>query len=195
VIDCPLPGGLSNVCLLRAVRALLDFIYLAQYPVHTNETLSLLDDALELFHDNKHIFIDLGLRDQFKIPKLHSAKLHSQYICLYGTLDNYNTEYTERLHIDLAKDAYHATNHKDEFSQMTLWLEQKEKIFRHRQYTIWRLEGSPDSENMDWTPPGLELDHCFSLSIHPTLQAVTLDNLELNYGATHSDQPCSVIFH
>jgi hypothetical protein len=68
---------------------------------------------------------------------------------------------------------------------MTLWLEWKEKIFRHRQYTIWRLEGSPDSENMDWTPPGLELDRCFTLSIHPTLQAVTLDNLKLIYGATH----------
>jgi Plavaka transposase len=188
VIDCPLPGGLSNVRLVRAVRALLDFIYLAQYPVHTDETLSLLDDALELFHDNKNIFIDLGLRDSFNIPKLHSAKHYTQYIRLYGTLDNYNTEYTERLHIDLAKDAYRATNHKDEFSQMTLWLERKEKIFRHRQYIIWRLEGSPDSETVgrrDWTPPGLELDCHISLSIHPTVRAVTLDNLELKYGATH----------
>ena len=39
VIDNPLPGGLSNAWLLRAVRALLDFVYLARYPVHTDETL------------------------------------------------------------------------------------------------------------------------------------------------------------
>ena len=128
VIDCPLPGGLPNVRLVRAVRALLDFIYLARYPIHTDETLSLLDDALERFHDNKNIFIDLGIQDSFNIPKLHSAKHYTQYIRLYGTLDNYNTEYTERLHIDLAKDAYRATNRKDEFSQMTVWLERKEKI-------------------------------------------------------------------
>jgi hypothetical protein len=44
------------------------------------------------------------------------------------TLDNCNTENTERLHIDLAKDAYQSTNRKNEFSQMTLWLERKEKI-------------------------------------------------------------------
>ena len=46
----------------------------------------------------------------------------------YGATDNYNTEYTEHLHIDLAKDAYKSTNFKDEFTQMTLWLEQKEKV-------------------------------------------------------------------
>ena len=61
VIDCPQPGGLSNVRLVRAVRALLDFVFLAQYPIHTNETLILLNDALERFHDNKNIFIDLGI--------------------------------------------------------------------------------------------------------------------------------------
>jgi hypothetical protein len=44
-------------------------------------------------------------------------------IMLFGSTDNYNTEYTEQLHIDLAKDAYHAMNHKDEFAQMTCWLE------------------------------------------------------------------------
>ena len=29
VVECPLPGGLSNVRLVRVVRALLDFLYLA----------------------------------------------------------------------------------------------------------------------------------------------------------------------
>lgn len=45
-------------------------------------------------------------------------------IQMFDTMDNYNTEYTEQLYIDLAKDAYHAMNHKDEYMQMTLWLEQ-----------------------------------------------------------------------
>ena len=106
VIDCPLPGGLSNPRLIRAVQALLDFIYLAQYPVHTDKTLALLEDALNHFHDNKDIFVDLGIRDAFNIPKLHFARHYVDNIKLYGTLNNYNTEYKERLHIDLAKDAY-----------------------------------------------------------------------------------------
>ena len=40
----------------------------------------------------------------------------------------------ERLHIDLAKDAYAATNYKDEFMQMTIWLEHKKQILHHHQY-------------------------------------------------------------
>ena len=47
---------------------------------------------------------------------------HPQASKLFGTTDNYNTEATEWLHIDYAKDAYQATNHKDKFVQMTKWL-------------------------------------------------------------------------
>ena len=42
VIGLPLPGGMSATRLVRAVRALLDFLYLARYPVHTSDTLALL---------------------------------------------------------------------------------------------------------------------------------------------------------
>ncbi|KAG2130637.1 uncharacterized protein EDB93DRAFT_1108366 [Suillus bovinus] len=57
-------------------------------------------------------------------------------IQLYGTMDNYNSEYTEHLHIDLVKDAYRTTNHKDEFMQMTQWLEHKEKLQNHINETL-----------------------------------------------------------
>jgi hypothetical protein len=80
VIDIPLSGGLSNVRLIRAVRALLDFLYLARYPVHTDETLELLDDALARFHSAKEIFVDLGIWDSFNIPKLHFAQHYVMFI-------------------------------------------------------------------------------------------------------------------
>jgi hypothetical protein len=185
VIDAPLPDGLSNVRLIRAVRALLDFIYLAQYPVHSDESLLLLEDALEQFHNNKEIFVDLGIREAFNIPKLHFARHYVDYIKFYGTLDNFNTEYTERLHIDLAKDAYAATNHKDEFTQMTIWLERKEKIHRHFQYSDWRLKGSPPPPQVEWTPPGLEINRTLKLTKHPTVRTVLLNTLVTKYGATH----------
>jgi hypothetical protein len=185
IIDVQLDDGMSNARLIRAVRALLDFLYLAQYPIHTDNTLELFGDALRRFHNNKNIFIDLGLRESFNLPKLHFTSHYVEYIKLYGTLDNFNTEYTERLHIDLAKDAYAATNHKDEFSQMTLWLERKEKILRHHQYVQWRLNGSPAPEPVNWTPPGLELDRALHMTKHPSLPAIHLLSLSTQYGATH----------
>ena len=139
----PLPNGVSSVRLVRAVRAILDFLYLAQYPVHTSETLSLLYDALSRFHVNKDIFVDIGVRAGWGIPKLHFLKHYALLIKRLGTADNFNTEYTERLHIDLAKEAYEATNAKDEFPQMTLWLERREKILRHDRYVNWCLAGRP----------------------------------------------------
>ena len=150
-----------------------------------DETLQLLEDSLRPFHDNKSIFVDLDIRDAFNIPKLHSARHYVEYIKLYGTLDNFNTEYSERLHIDLAKDAYAATNHKDEFTLMTIWLERKEKILRHCQYVEWRLKGCPRPPRIEWTPPGLELDRTRKLTKHPSLLAVPLDVLVTKYGATH----------
>ncbi|KAG1860757.1 hypothetical protein F4604DRAFT_1882538 [Suillus subluteus] len=133
IIDIRLPNNLNAGHLLQAVQGLLDFI---------TETLQLLDEALDLFHENKLIFVDLGIQNNFNLPKLHAARHYPLMIMLFGSTDNYNTEYTEWLHIDLAKDAYRATNHKDEFAQMTRWLERKEKILRHQKYVTWRLTGN-----------------------------------------------------
>ncbi|KAG2345890.1 hypothetical protein BDR05DRAFT_1012126 [Suillus weaverae] len=154
IIDIQLPGNLASARLLRAVRGLLNFLYLAQYPCHSSETLSLLDNALALFHDNKEIFIH-----------------------------NYNTEYTERLHIDLTKDAYRATNHKDEFAQMTQWLERKEKILRHDKFIEWRLRSNPFPHHP--RPPDLSYDCTQTLTKHPSAKAVSIQRLISDYGATY----------
>lgn len=182
IIDIPLPNNISSAKLVRALRGLLDFLYLAQYPCHSAETLQLLDEALTHFHDNKDIFVTLGIRTQFNLPKLHSYRHYLHMIQEYGTTDNYNTEYTERLHIDLAKDAYRATNHKDEYSQMTLWLERREKILRHTNYVHWRLAGDPLPQSC--LPPDMQYAREYKMTKHPSVKAATIDSLRDNYGAS-----------
>ncbi|KAJ7112165.1 hypothetical protein C8R44DRAFT_833162 [Mycena epipterygia] len=150
IIDIRLPDNFSTDKLVSAVRGILDFVYQAQYPVHTSETLGHLGNVLEHIHHSKSISIDLGVRSDFNLPKLHSCTHYIMYIKVFGTTDKYNTEYTERLHINLAQDTFRSTNFKDEFPQMTLWLEYKEKIFRHEKYIQWRLDGCP-------APPVIEI--------------------------------------
>ncbi|KAG1894244.1 uncharacterized protein F5891DRAFT_1130999 [Suillus fuscotomentosus] len=104
---------------ILAYRSLLDFIYLAQYPTHDDQTLSYLQDALDMFHKHKGVLIELGVRDHFNIPKIHSLTHYINSIRLFGAMDNYNTEAFERLHIDFAKDAWRATNKREECPQMT----------------------------------------------------------------------------
>ncbi|KAJ3990986.1 hypothetical protein F5050DRAFT_1802251 [Lentinula boryana] len=168
VTDIPgLTSDQSNT-LLAATRALLDFLYLASYPIHSSESLVSLEKALDSFHENRDIFVDLGVRENFNLPKLHFLCHYSCAIKYYGTTDNYNTETTERLHIDLAKDAYRASNHKDEYAQMTRWLERREKIFHHTNYVAWRLSGG--ATNSDFNPE--------SLTSTPTLASCIGKHLE-----------------
>jgi hypothetical protein len=113
-----LAGGV-NADVLATVCGVLDFIYYAQYQCHTDETLTWMQDALHTFHKYKDVFIKLGVRDHFNIPKLHSMLHYISSIRSLGSADGFNTETTERLHIDLAKSAYHAINRVDYYCQMT----------------------------------------------------------------------------
>ncbi|KAI0737930.1 hypothetical protein C8Q80DRAFT_1222642 [Daedaleopsis nitida] len=177
IIGLPLSNGVSSARLVRATRALLDFLYLAQYPTHTSRTLDLLGEALKSFHANKEIFVDLGIHDHFHLPKLHSLDHYKRSIELYGTTDNYDTQYSERLHIDLAKDAYRATNRKDELSQMTIWLERKEKVQRHEKYIEWRLRSAASTLSAD-TTAGLRIE----MTRHPSA-VVKVAQLPTLFGA------------
>lgn len=184
IIDLPLSGGLSPVRLLHTVRGALDFIYIAQLPSHTSETLDLLQEALQMFNDNKDILIELGIRDNFKIMKLHFFDHYRKLIELFGTADGYNTEYTERLHIDLIKEAYAATNHKDEYWQMVLWLIRKEQILRHSNYMEWRLQNPAAILESKKILPNS--DHwILKMTKHPSVKSVSLADLMHNYGATY----------
>ncbi|EKM83117.1 hypothetical protein AGABI1DRAFT_35141 [Agaricus bisporus var. burnettii JB137-S8] len=193
VVGLDLGNGQSASRLVRSVRAMLDFLFLAQYPIHTDRTIELLDNALQDFHNNKAIFMDLGIRSSFNLPKLHFAKHYALKIKFFGTTDNFDTQYTERLHIDLAKDAYRATNRKDEFRQMTVWLERQEKIQRHDQYigSQLNLPFQFTSPQKEWVPPGLSITNVLHLSQRPSLRNVSINDLVTKYGAFYFHEALS----
>jgi hypothetical protein len=197
IVDLQLPGGQSPKKLIWATRALLDFLYLAQLPVHSTETLAHMALCLNDFHDNKQIFIDLGIQEDFNIPKLHGLSHYFPDISLFGTTDNYNTEQFERLHIDLTKDAYHATNHKDEYTQMTVWLERKEKIQCHDAFIKYQLAVTLEVDTAPSIPSNPSAIQPMQglpkrpLYLHPTIAkrpskyGVSLDSLTDDYGTSH----------
>lgn len=114
----------ADARVVQAVRALLDFIYIASLHRQTTATLTALQTALDSFHEHKNVFIEFAARQpaHFNIPKYHMLEHYQNLIRLFGTTDGFNTEWSERLHIDYAKDAYRASNKKDYTIQMTVWL-------------------------------------------------------------------------
>ncbi|KAI9428542.1 hypothetical protein H4582DRAFT_1830580 [Lactarius indigo] len=184
VIELPLPSGGSPVWVIRTVRALLDFLYITQLPSHTTETLLRLEESLAQFHDNKDVFVDLGVREHFNIPKVHSLLHYKSSITLFGSTDNYNTEQTEQLHINFTKDAYRATNRKDEYPQMTAWLDRREKIQRHAMFIAWRQQTQHDSTRCsEPIGPPKPVPRTLQMAQNPSLKAVSFNNLADKYGA------------
>ena len=183
MVDIALPGVQSSTRLTRTVRALLDFIYLSQYPAHTTESLKAMDTALCRFHENKDVFIELGVWEHFNFPKLHSLLHYTRSITLFGTTDNYNTEHSERLHIDLTKNAYRATNFKDEYKQMTTWLEHQEAMYQRAAFLEWCKGGHGVLPTPPLAYPHLNLMLYPFLAIHPSEKGVTFEGLFNRHGA------------
>ncbi|KAG6916634.1 hypothetical protein DXG01_006054 [Tephrocybe rancida] len=113
-----------------------------EFQVHTDETLMQMDLAWVAFHGNKKIFEDLAIRKHFNISKIHNIKHYLDSIRLLGSAAGYNTEATERLHIDLAKSGYQVSNTKDGYTQqMTVWLRRQEAVTWFRLYLQWVMPG------------------------------------------------------
>ncbi|KIY60854.1 hypothetical protein CYLTODRAFT_405817 [Cylindrobasidium torrendii FP15055 ss-10] len=139
-----------------AVRVILDFIYLAQYTSHNAHTLKYMDDCLDAWRKNKGVFISVEVRTDFNIPKVHSLRHYVQSIRLFGTTNNYNTEMFERLHIEYAKKGWRASNHRDEYPQMTRWITRQETVHAFERFLGW-VTGEIATKGKEPTATGLSV--------------------------------------
>ncbi|OJT11723.1 hypothetical protein TRAPUB_11785, partial [Trametes pubescens] len=130
-------AGRADSDIQKSARGLLDFVYYAQYEVHTETTLAEMKRALDRFHRHKHAFVKHGIREHFNIPKVHSLVHYVDAIRRFGCLDGVNTETSERLHIDYAKKAYRASSRREYTTQMTTWLQRQEAVERRDSYLAW----------------------------------------------------------
>ncbi|KAJ7073650.1 hypothetical protein C8F01DRAFT_970896 [Mycena amicta] len=138
-------------------RHLLNFMSYAHLQVHTDDSLAAMQDSWERMHKALPVFHDIGpKRLDFNIPKLHNIHHHMDSIRRLGTEDGYNTENTERLHIDLAKNGYRASNRRDYIPQMTRWLTRQEAVHRFSLYLQWQYPGYSSGrgytpqDNVEW---------------------------------------------
>ncbi|KAG1773538.1 hypothetical protein EDD22DRAFT_976124 [Suillus occidentalis] len=137
--------------------ALLDFCHYAQFHTHTSDSLAALENALTIFHAHKDVLQELTVREHFNIPKLHQLSHYVLSIKLFRAADGFNTELPERLHIDFAKEAYHASNKRDYKEQMALWLQCQEATFCRTTYLEWTEQESEYNSDSDAENEGLDV--------------------------------------
>ncbi|QRV74378.1 C2H2 zinc finger [Ceratobasidium sp. AG-Ba] len=134
----PIMADVEHTAAVKAGRALMDFLYLAHSSSLTDSDLADMEQALRTFHENKQIFRQKGCITTKKafhgIPKIHMMQHYVYLIKMLGTPDGYNTETSERLHIDFAKMGYRASNKVNAIKQMAVYIQRMEALAMHEEY-------------------------------------------------------------
>jgi hypothetical protein len=104
--------------MVRAIRAFLEFCYIARKNVLTEDDLSELQSALSRFHQYREIFISTGIRDNFLLPRQHSMDHYYFLIRLFGAPNGLCSSITESMHIRAVKEPWRRSNRNQALGQM-----------------------------------------------------------------------------
>ncbi len=119
-------GGNATANQLRESIIAVSRIHLyATYPKHTTATLQEFQLLIDDYHNAKMAWKDIGVRQDFNVPKIHGTHHYVSAIRLFGTLDNFDLDVFERRHIDDIKQAFRAGNRKDFAISATRYLFRK----------------------------------------------------------------------
>ena len=119
---------------LCALRAITEFIFLAQSLLHFDETIHALKEALREFHHYKASILSAGGRlgkngplNHFQIPKLELALHIERSIREMGAPYQWSSDITEQCHITHVKTPYRLSNRRDFHNQCCRFLDRQEK--------------------------------------------------------------------
>ncbi|KAI5982229.1 hypothetical protein EDD15DRAFT_2181328 [Pisolithus albus] len=135
---------------LCAIRAITEFIFLAQNIYHYDETLHALTEALREFHHYKRSIISAGgrqgkngLLQHFQIPKLELAQHVVRSTRAMGAPYQWSSDITERCHITHVKVPYRLSNRRDFHFQCCRFLDRQEKQRFFQLFTTLKTAGAP----------------------------------------------------
>jgi len=133
---------------LIAIRALMDFRYLAQAQDINAGAITKIENALAEFHRHKDAITEAGARrgkngpiTNWQIPKLEFFQSVAPSIEASGTANQWSADITEHAHITEVKGPARATNNQNYESQMCRHLDREERIRQFDLATALRTAG------------------------------------------------------
>jgi hypothetical protein len=135
---CVIAGGAAPRDFVIALRALMDFRYLAQAPVVDENVCNMISAALEEFHNHKTAVLDAGGRlgakrkviPNFYIPKLELFQSVVPSIRANGANTQWSADVTEHAHITEIKIPADSTNNQNYEDQICRYLDRLDRIRR-----------------------------------------------------------------
>ncbi|KAG2107467.1 uncharacterized protein F5147DRAFT_745971 [Suillus discolor] len=106
--------------MVQALRALLDFIYIARRNIISSNSLDAMDDALKHFHRG------------FNLPRQHSLIHYHKLIRAFGAPNGLCSSITESKHIKAVKEPWRRSSRFEALSQMLLTNQRLDKLAASR---------------------------------------------------------------
>jgi hypothetical protein len=105
--------------MMRTLRALLEFIYIARRNVLDTDSIAEMHAALAEFHRFREIFVTTGVREPNTIPPRQHALMHyPKLIREYGAPNGLCSSITESKHIKAVKKPWRRSNRYNALGQM-----------------------------------------------------------------------------
>ncbi|KAI0251372.1 hypothetical protein BJV78DRAFT_1316789 [Lactifluus subvellereus] len=140
-----LPAIASHVPpgMVRAISAFLEFCYLVRRSQIDGATLDQIEAAVARFHQEREIFIQTGVRNDFSLPRQHSLSHYRFLIQQFGAPNGLCSSITESRHITAVKKPWRRSNHNEALGQILLTNQRLDKLAASRVDFIVRgmLEG------------------------------------------------------
>ena len=124
----PAIAGLVPSGMLHAITAFLNFCYLVRHSQIDESVLDQIDDAVNCFHREHHIFIELGIRDNFLLPRQHALVHYHLMIQLFGAPNGLCSSITESKHIKAVKQPYRRSSRNNPLGEMILTNQRNDKL-------------------------------------------------------------------
>ncbi len=119
----------NDPAVFQCVRVIIDFVHMAPYKSHTNETLRYMEHVPYPINQTKGAFRDArrtntmiraGKSGYFNFPKWHVISHYPEWIKNYGSATCFITVIGEAIHIMWIKDFFKRTNMKKSYEKQIL---------------------------------------------------------------------------
>ncbi|KAF9037970.1 hypothetical protein BJ165DRAFT_1407913 [Panaeolus papilionaceus] len=132
----PVIAGAVTPEFVIAIRSLMDFRYLAQAPVVSSKTCSMITQSLSIFHRHKYAIMDAKARRgqkkpilHWQIPKLEFFQTVVSNICYSGAAIQWSADTPEHTHIRFIKEPARASNNQAYEPQICRSLDRQDKLW------------------------------------------------------------------
>ena len=114
--------------MVRAIAAFMEFCYLVRRSQLDEDTLNQIDLAVTHFHQEREVFKETGVRDDFSLPRQHSITHYRFLIQQFGAPNGLCSSITESKHIKAVKEPWRRSSRNQPLGQMLLTNQRLDKL-------------------------------------------------------------------